>query len=175
MKEMKWRGEPLSQEQIDKGEVTTTRWHQNAKYSWACGEAISRFLEELKNGRLIGKKCNKCNRILFPPRMFCEECFVETGDWVYVKDTGTIQTFSISYLGTDASRLKEPILVGVVSIDGATEKMGMMHYFGEVDPEVLKKKGIGMKVKAVWKDAKDRTGSVLDIRYFKPLDAKEGK
>jgi len=26
-----------------------------------------------------------------------------------------------------------------------------------------------MRVKAVFKDKKDRTGSILDIRYFKPL------
>lgn len=167
MKEAKWRGEPLKQKQIDEGEVTITKHHPDAKYSWACGQAISRFLEELKNGKLIAKKCDKCNRILFPPRMFCEECFVETGDWVYVKDTGTIETFSISYLGRDADRIKEPILVGVVSMDGASEKMGWMHYFGEADPKKLK---IGMKVKAVWKPAEEREGSVLDIKYFKPLE-----
>ena len=41
-----------------------------------------------------------------------------------------------------------------------------MHYFGEMKPEELK---IGMKVKAVWKPEKERTGSITDIKYFKPL------
>jgi uncharacterized OB-fold protein len=172
MRDVKWRGEPLKQKQIDEGEVTTTKWRPNAKYAWACGEAISRFLEELKNGRLIATKCNQCKRILFPPRMFCEECFKDIDDWVHIKDTGTIETFSISYLGTEANRLKEPILVGVVSIDGASEKMGIMHYFGEVEPKKLR---IGMKVKAVWNEPGERTGSILDIKYFKPLDEKEAK
>ncbi len=166
MKDRKWRGEPLKQKQIDEGEVTTTKWHPDAKYSWAAGKAMSRFLEELKNGKLIAKKCDNCERILFPPRMFCEECFVETGDWVYIEDTGTIETFSISYLSLTAERIKDPILVGVISIDGASEKMGIMHYFDEVDPKKLR---IGMKVKAVWKPPEERTGSVLDIKYFKPF------
>ena len=167
MRDAKWRGEPLTQKQIDEGEVTSTRWRPDAKYSWASGQAIGRFLEELKNGRLIAKKCNKCNRILFPPRMFCEECFVDVDEWVYIKDTGTVQTFSISYLDLDAKRIKDPILVGVISIDGASEKMGIMHYFGEMKPDELK---IGMKVKAVWKPPEEREGSVLDIKYFKPLE-----
>jgi uncharacterized OB-fold protein len=171
MKDVKWKGEQLSQKDYDEGNITFTRWHPNARYAWAAGEAMSRFLEELKNGKLVATKCNQCDRILFPPRMFCEECFRDIDEWVDIKDTGTIETFSISYLDTDANRIKEPILVGVVSIDGATEKMGMMHYFDEVDPKELK---IGMKVKAVWKDPEERVGSVLDIKYFKPLESGEG-
>src|SRR2546427_8793473 len=83
--------------------------------------------EELQNGRFIGRTCHKCQRILFPPRMFCEECFRPTDEWTFIHDTGTIETFSVSYLDTDAKRITEPILVGVVSLDGASPKMGMMH------------------------------------------------
>ena len=170
MKETEWRGKALTSEEIDEGKVTSTRWHPKVKYSWACGKAISRFLEEIKKVKLIATKCDKCGRILFPPRVFCEECFADVDEWVYVKDTGTVQTFSISYLDMDAKRIKVPILVGVVSIDGASEKMGIMHYFGDMKPEELK---IGMKVKAVWRPANERKGSILDIKHFGPL--KEGE
>ena len=60
--------------------------------------------------------------------------------------------------------------MGVVSLDGASPKMGMMHYFGEMTKDEIQ---IGMKVKAVWKPPEEREGSVLDIRYFRPL--KEGE
>ena len=40
---------------------------------------------------------------------------------------------------------------------------------GEAEPEDLK---IGMKVKAVWKAAGERTGAITDILYFKPAAAK---
>jgi uncharacterized OB-fold protein len=98
--------------------------------------------------------------------MFCEECFRPTDAWTYIQDTGTIETFSISYLDTDAKRIAEPILVGVTSLDGASPKMGMMHYFGEMTKDEIR---IGMRVRAVWKPPGDRRGSVLDIRYFRPL------
>jgi uncharacterized OB-fold protein len=166
----KWPGVELSNDDLMNKKVTQTRYHPKAKYSWTAGEAISRFLNELKEGRLIGRECKHCDKILFPPRMFCEQCFKPTSRWVYVKDTGTIQTYSISYLDKDAKRITEPIYVGVVSIDGASEKMGIMHYFGEVTKDTIH---IGMKVKAKWKPQLERTGSILDIEYFRPL--KEGE
>jgi len=162
----RWPGIELSAADLYEGKVTQTRFRPDAKYSWSAGEAMSRFLAELQNGRLIARSCHKCKRILFPPRMFCEECFRPTDEWTYIRDTGTIETFSVSYLDTDAKRIAEPILVGVVSLDGATAKMGMMHFFGEMTKDVIR---IGMRVKAEWKPPPDRQGSVLDIRYFRPL------
>jgi hypothetical protein len=42
-----------------------------------------------------------------------------------------------------------------------------MHLLGEVDPDAVE---IGMKVEAVWKPEEERTGSITDIKYFKPLE-----
>ncbi len=166
----KWPGTELSAADLYEGKVTQTHFRPDAKYAWAAGEAMSRFLEELQKGRLIGRTCRTCKRVLFPPRMFCEQCFRATDEWTYIRDTGTIETFSISYIDTDARRIAEPILVGVVSLDGASPKMGMMHYFGEMTKDVIR---IGMPVKAVWKPKEERSGSVLDIRYFRPLREEE--
>ncbi|HID05124.1 MAG TPA: Zn-ribbon domain-containing OB-fold protein, partial [Aigarchaeota archaeon] len=127
---------------------------------------LSRFFEELKNGKIMGRRCNKCKRVVIPPRMYCEECFRPTDEWVELKDTGTVLTFSICYVGTDASRLKEPQIPAVIEIDGASKNMGILHVLGEVKPEEVK---IGMKVKAVWEEPSKRRGAITDIRYFKPL------
>jgi len=159
-------GKELTQQQIDRGTVMQNRYRPNAKYSWAAGQAMSRFLEEMQAGRLIARKCHACARTLFPPRMFCEQCFRPTDEWVPVKDTGRIETFSISYLDRDAKRITEPIFVGVVSVDGASPLMGMMHYFGEVTKESIH---IGMKVEAKWRPPEQRVGSVLDIEYWRPV------
>jgi len=56
----------------------------------------------------------------------------------------------------------------VIEIDGASKDMGIMHMLGEVEPDDIK---IGMKVKAVWKPAAERTGAITDILYFKPARA----
>ena len=54
----------------------------------------------------------------------------------------------------------------MIEIDGASSG-GFLHYLGEVKPDEIR---IGMKVKAVWKPPEERTGSILDIRYFRPFD-----
>ena len=98
--------------------------------------------------------------------MYCEQCYRPTDEWVRVKDTGTVNTFSISHVGTDARRLKTPILVAVVDIEGASPGMGILHKLGEVEPSKI---SIGMKVQAVWKRPEERQGAITDILYFKPV------
>ena len=164
-------GHKVSSKDIAQKNITYTWWEPMVQYSWSLGPAMSRFLQELKAGKIIGKKCDKCDRILVPPRMFCERCYGLTGDWVYVKDTGTIETFSIAYIDANANRIKDPMLIGVISFDGAHPKpMGIMHYFREMTKDEIK---IGMKVKAVWKPENEREGAITDIKYFRPL--KEGE
>jgi uncharacterized protein len=160
-------GREISSKAIDSGEVLTKFYSADLKYSWSTGIAVTRFLQELKSGKIIGRKCSKCHRILVPPRMFCEDCFRTTDEWIYVKDTGIVNTYSIAHVGTDASRLKEPLYIGVINIDGATRGMGFLHYLGQIASE--KKLKVGMKVQAVWKPESERTGSILDIKYFKPI------
>ena len=136
------------------------------RYAWSHGVALSRFFEEMKNGRLVGRRCVGCNRVMIPPRMYCEECFRPTDEWVELKDTGTVLTFSICYVGTDASRLAEPQIPAVIEIDGASRNMGILHLLGEVKPEDVK---IGMRVRAVWLPPEQRRGAITDIKYFRPL------
>ncbi len=161
-------GIALSQKDFDERKVFFVDDALDCAYAWDSGVAISRYLEELKNGNIIGKKCRTCRRIMLPPRMFCELCFRPTDEWVYVQDTGVINTFSICKINWDASRVQEdekPHLPAVIEIDGATKGMGILHLLGEVEPDNIE---IGMKVKAVWKPEQERTGAITDIKYFKP-------
>ncbi len=161
-----YEGESLESTDIKEGKVATEKWRPNVKFAWSKGIALGRFLEELKKGKIIASTCSKCTRIMVPPRTYCENCFRPTDGWKYVKDTGTINTYSASYLAADASRLKEPIIVAIIDIDGASEGMGIIHKLGEVDQKEVR---FGMKVKAEWKPEAERIGAITDIKYFKPI------
>ncbi len=131
-------------------------------YEWSAGVAGSRFFQEIRdNKRIMGTKCPKCGRVLVPPRIFCEECFVDVEEWVEVSSKGELVTFGESYLGTDGSKLKEPWIVGIIRLDGADG--GLIHYIGEARPEELK---IGMRMEAVFNEK--RNGNILDIKHFRP-------
>ncbi len=159
-------GTPLSQADFDEGKILTTHWRPKLDYGWDAGVAISRYLAELKNGRLVGIKCQGCRRIVIPPRVVCEWCWEPMNEWVHLEDTGTVNTFSICYIRWDASRAKEPQIPAVIEIDGASKGAGILHLLDEINPENVK---IGMKVEAVWKPADERTGSITDIKYFRPI------
>lgn len=158
-------GTEIELKDLDAGKFLVTHYDTVLRYSWTSGVAISRFLEGMKEGELWARKCNKCGRTVIPPRAYCEEDFAPTDEWVRVKDTGTVNTFSISYVNNDASRRKKPILVSVVEIDGASPGMGILHLLGEVEP---RKVDVGMKVEAVWKPRSQREGAITDIKYFRP-------
>ncbi len=174
MKISNYPGTPLKEADIKEKQVLTAFWRPKAKYAWSAGVAITRFLEELKNGRLLGRKCSKCGRVLVPPRMYCELCFRPTDEWIYVRDTGRIATYSISYLSADAKRLKEPIIVAVIDLDDTPPNVGILHRIGEVSKEELpawmRGEKFGVRVKAVWKPPEERVGSINDIKYWKPIE-----
>jgi hypothetical protein len=159
-------GTGLRESDFTEKRVLYTEWNPNAQYAWDAGVAIGRYLAELKQGRLIGVHCNHCHRTVLPPRVFCEWCFRPMDGWVVLPDTGTVNTFSLSYVTWDMQDLKEPIIPAVIDIDDTHPRVGIMHLLGGVDPKAVE---IGMKVQAVWKPAEERTGSILDIQYFKPV------
>lgn len=149
--------------------VLKTRWNPDLRYRWDDGKAIGRYRAELKNGKIIARVCDKCRRIMLPPRMFCELCFRPTDRWQYVKDTGVVNTFAVSRIYWNAQRLPQgerPIIPAVIEIDGASKGMGILHVLGNVEPKDIK---IGMKVRAVWKEEDRREGSITDIMYFEPI------
>lgn len=163
---MKFLGTGLKDEEIREKKVCLTYWRAEAKYAWDCGIAIGKYLAGLKEGKILGVNCERCGRIMVPPRIFCEECFRTIDSWVELKDTGKVNTFSLCYITWNVKTLKEPQIPAVIEIDGATPGYGIMHLLGEVKPEVVK---IGMKVKAVWKKEEEREGAITDILYFKPI------
>jgi len=131
----------------------------DVEYHWSAGVAGSRFFTELRDsGKIMGAKCPECKRVLVPPRIFCEECFVDTDEWVEVSHQGEILTFAESYFGLQGQRLEEPWYIGIVKLDGADG--GLFHRLVPEGGEIK----IGGRVEAVLED--DRKGHILDIKHF---------
>lgn len=143
------------------------------RYAWDNGIALTTYLDGMKQGKIRGSKCPKCHRMMIPARSFCELCDLHPVDDYYdLPDTGTVQTFTLSHIKWDSSPLPkgQVNIFAVITIDGCPDEMGLVHRLGDVDPNDVK---IGMRVKAVWKPAKEREGTVLDIEHFRPLKKRE--
>jgi len=155
-------GHPLSDAEF-RSAVGAVDHRLGAKYSWDAGVAVGRFLDGLRAGKILGRECRRCERVLVPPRMFCERCFRETDAWIEVEHTGTVQTYSICHVSWDMQPLDPPEIPAVVAVDGSDG--GFLHMLGEVEPDEVR---IGMEVEAVWKPVGERIGSILDIAHFRP-------
>jgi uncharacterized OB-fold protein len=159
-------GVSLSEQDFADGKILYNFDRLNGIYAWDTGVGIGTYLAGLKQGQILGSYCSTCRKTVVPPRTVCEWCFRPMGEYVALKDTGTVNTFSLCYVTWDVQRIKDPEIPAVIEIDGASPLHGIMHMLGEVDPKKVK---IGMRVKAVWKPADERVGSINDILYFKPL------
>ena len=81
-----------------------------------------------------------------------------------VGNQGAVETYTVLNVGLDGNPLQEPQIVALVNIDGTYG--GLVHFLGEAELDELY---IGLPVEAVFKPKKEREGSILDIKYFRPL------
>jgi uncharacterized OB-fold protein len=166
-------GTPLSEKDFEQGKILFRHDELKADYAWDTGIGIGAYLSSLKNGIILGSACYTCKKIVVPPRTVCEWCFEPMDEYIPLKDTGTVNTFSLCYVTWDVLRITEPEIPIVVQLDGTSSLKsgpimgGIMHLLGEVEPQQVK---IGMRVQAVWKKPEDRQGAITDILYFRPID-----
>jgi uncharacterized OB-fold protein len=158
-------GTALTDKDIAQNKVLITEWDPKLKWAWDIGAGYGRYFDELKQGRIVGTKCDKCRRTLLPARVFCEWCFRYIDEWVYLEDTGTVNTFSVAYTDWVARRITEPRIPAMIEIDGSGG-VAILHLLGAVDPKQVE---VGLRVKAVWKPESERKGAITDILYWQPI------
>lgn len=140
-------------------------------YLYTAGNAGERFLRGIKEeGKILGAKCKKCGLIQLPPRIYCEQCFVPINEWVELKSEGRVEAFTTSHFDAEGSRLSEPEILAVVRFEGV--EGGIIQRIRETGEQGV---SIGMAVKAVLRERKNRVGSILDVAYFVPSDSLQSR
>lgn len=133
------------------------------KYSYAAGQASSRFLRGVEQGRILGQRCPQCGKVYTPPRGACASCGVPTEEEVELTGKGTITTFCVVNVPFYGQRIEIPYVSATILLDGAD--IGLMHLVQEVDAT---KVHMGMRVEAVWVEPAERKPSLESIKYFRP-------
>ncbi len=147
----------------DPQDVVLWRGQVPIRHRYTPGVAGEAFFIALKDrGVLLGSRCDDCGITYCPARLFCERCFggpLDAG--VEVGPGGTVESFTVGYVGVEGEPLEDPAVVGLIRLDGADTML--MHFLIETDHP-----GIGESVEAVFEPKAKRTGSMLDIRGFRP-------
>jgi uncharacterized OB-fold protein len=155
-------------EKVDKlHQATAWRGEMPLTSRYTAGIAGETFFREIKdNARLMGTHCADCGLIYVPAAIFCERCFAQLDEWVQVSNQGIVFTYTVLYRDLDNQLLDPPAILAYVKLEGSTG--GLVHYLGEIDPEDVY---VGLEVEPLFKDAAEREGSILDIAYFRPVEA----
>lgn len=132
-------------------------------YLYSAGQAASRFLRGLAEGKLLGQRCPVDGKVYCPTRGACAEHGVPTaGDIVEVKDRGTIVSYSIVRVPSENIQVELPFAAVTILLDGADSTF--THVMSEVKLEDVH---MGMRVQAVWQPRESWTTSMKNIKYFK--------
>jgi uncharacterized OB-fold protein len=120
----------------------------------------------MERDNFLATRCDKCTKILFPPRMYCEDCFEEIPEssWIEVPSIGTVRLFTIATLNAHGEKMLEPKIVALIDInqtDGAL--------LGIIRSNDFTKDFSGKKVKAVLRPKDNREGTLKDILYFEEI------
>jgi uncharacterized OB-fold protein len=141
--------------------------HWDIRYEHSAGETASRFLRALRDEEtVLGRKCPDCERVLAPPREFCEECFVDTDEWIELGPEGRIESFTIVPRKLGAGP-EAPYALAYVQFDGAdTAMVNEVHGIDLDDPEkAASNLSLGTRVKAMFESPEEREGRITDFHY----------
>lgn len=133
-------------------------------YQYFAGRTGSKFIIALRDKKkILGIKCEKCNKVFVPPRQTCEKCLTDISkNWVELPGTGEVVNFTVVRTDDKHHPRKAPFVLAMIRLDGADTPLP--HILDGVAPD---KVAVGMKVKPVF--AKEPNNTILEIDHFAPV------
>lgn len=105
------------------------------------------YRDGLKEGKLLGLKCNQCGTYICPPRKVCPECQSEDLDIVELSGKGEILTFTVVQVPPEG--FESPIAIATAKLDEGPWVVGNVE---GVDPNSLTMDIIGKRFTVGYKE-----------------------
>jgi uncharacterized OB-fold protein len=155
--------QPAKPDATDSESVTGIISPVQLDYDYAASPEESAFFRGLAEGRLLGQRCPKCQKVYVPPRGACPVDGVPTTDEVELPDRGTVTTFCIVNVPFLGQKITPPYVSAYVLLDGAD--IAFLHLILGVDAADVR---MGMRVQAVWKPRDEWGTTIENISHFEP-------
>jgi hypothetical protein len=131
-------------------------------YKHSTGEVTGRFLAGLKEQKRIWGRRVSGQGVVVPPNSYSELDAKAGGEWVEVKDEGTVAAVAVVRKPiADLHHESAPFAFVLVKLDGADTALA--HVVRERIDDVR----VGSRVKAVWAPDDQRKGTIRDIACFR--------
>jgi uncharacterized OB-fold protein len=103
-----------------------------------------KFVAYLEQGKIMTTRCKKCHQISFPPKMDCSICGFSGTEWMEIKESGTLLTFTQVMYGPAGFEKEVPYTLAVVQFP-----IGI-RIFGRIDKKIpIEEIKVGMEMKVV--------------------------
>ncbi len=138
-------------------------------YRYSAGQYGSRFLEALKNKKILASRCGACDLVLVPPRIICARCFKKMEEFVELPPTGVLTSYTqvtLPFIDPFTGEPRPiPYCYGMIKFDGADNTF--QFFLEETD---IRKIHIGLRLRAVFQEK--REGNIRDILFFRTEKSK---
>jgi len=122
-------------------------------------QLVTKFLEELKNERLMGTRCRKCGTKYLPPRAHCK-CGSEDVEWFEASHRGKILTYTLIGFPPKSMSKHAPYVVAIAELEDGSRLLA------QLTGVTLKTLRVGMPVQVASRPlSKDKI-----VYEFKPIE-----
>ncbi|HZR79938.1 MAG TPA: OB-fold domain-containing protein [Candidatus Binatia bacterium] len=130
-------------------------------YKHSTGEVTGRFLAGLKEQKKIWGRRVSRQGVVVPPNSYSEVDAKDGGEWVEVKDEGTVTAVAeVRHPVEHLHPSDQPFAFLLVKLDAADTALA------HIATRDLDRIEVGSRVKAVWAPDDQRTGTIKDILRF---------
>lgn len=103
---------------------------------------VEKFLEELKNNKLMGVKCKKCGTKYLPPRAHCP-CGSTEIEWYEAPKQGKLLTYTLVAFPPESMNKYAPYILAIAELDDGSR---ILAHITDVTPKNLQ---LGMRVQVI--------------------------
>jgi uncharacterized OB-fold protein len=132
---------------------------------------MGKFLNALKEKKILANQCPQCGRLQLPPREVCANCRVEATEWKEVGPKGQLMVIDIVYYASPdplTGETRETPYGSIhVLLDGCKGNATFWHLLRRDQIFEVKEaweNQPGTRLRPVW--AEKRIGSIHDIFFF---------
>lgn len=138
---------------------------------FATGPIMGKFLNALKEKKILANRCPRCGRLQLPAREICAECRVRADEFIEVGPKGQVRYMEyVMYASPDpltGETRETPYGMANILLDGCKGNETFAHLIRRDQIDRIKggrDDNPGTRVRPVWNET--RVGSIFDIQYF---------
>ena len=95
------------------------------------------YSEGLEEEKLIGSKCENCDKVIAPPREICPQCGEKNLKKIELSGKGKLEIFTVIYVAPPQLEEKAPYIVAIVELEEGPKVMGRLLNVDSQNPEEI--------------------------------------